>query len=239
MDLRIRILPGINENTRVAIIGTSFIGMELAGSIMKKGPKSVDVIGMDPVPFEKILGAEVGKAIQKVNASVPPRHRQRVCLSDSINLLLPEPGRPGHQVPHGGWCRKDLAKWSVIFHITRWHSKNSHTAHLDIESDSKSVGAVELKGGDSIPADILILGVGVAPATKFLEASGFKLEKDQGITVDEYLRVQGQEDVFAIGDIAHYKQYPEKEARRVEHWNVAGNHVSSGETPLTLVEADQ
>jgi NADPH-dependent 2,4-dienoyl-CoA reductase/sulfur reductase-like enzyme len=57
---------GINENTRVAIIGTSFIGMELAGSIMKKGPKSVDVIGTDPVPFEKILGADIGKAIQKV-----------------------------------------------------------------------------------------------------------------------------------------------------------------------------
>jgi len=67
MNPRTRLSPGINENTRVAIIGTSFIGMELAGSIMKKGPKSVDVIGMDPVPFEKILGAEVGKAIQKVN----------------------------------------------------------------------------------------------------------------------------------------------------------------------------
>ena len=33
---------------------------------MKKGPKSVDVIGMDKVPFEKILGADIGKAIQKV-----------------------------------------------------------------------------------------------------------------------------------------------------------------------------
>jgi NADPH-dependent 2,4-dienoyl-CoA reductase/sulfur reductase-like enzyme len=97
---------------------------------------------------------------------------------------------------------------------------------IDTETDSKKVGAVALKDADDIPADLLILGVGVAPATKFLEASGFKLEKDQGITVDQYLRVEGEEDIFAIGDIAHYKQYPHKDARRVEHWNVAGNHVS-------------
>jgi NADH dehydrogenase FAD-containing subunit len=93
-----------------------------------------------------------------------------------------------------------------------------------IESDSKRVGSVALKDAEPIPADLLILGVGVAPATKFLESSGFKLEEDKGIIVDEYLRVQGQEDVFAIGDIAHYKQHPQKESRRVEHWNVAGNH---------------
>lgn len=99
-----------------------------------------------------------------------------------------------------------------------------------LESDSKKVGAVALKDADNIPADLLILGVGVAPATKFLEASGFKLEDDKGITVDQYLRVEGEEDVFAIGDIAHYKQYPHKEARRVEHWNVAGNHVSTKST---------
>jgi NADPH-dependent 2,4-dienoyl-CoA reductase/sulfur reductase-like enzyme len=60
------IVDGITPETRVAIIGTSFIGLELAGSIMKKGPKSVDVIGMDAVPFAKILGPDVGKAIQKV-----------------------------------------------------------------------------------------------------------------------------------------------------------------------------
>jgi pyruvate/2-oxoglutarate dehydrogenase complex dihydrolipoamide dehydrogenase (E3) component len=82
------VLSGINENTRVAIIGTSFIGMELAGSIMKKGPKSVDVIGTDPVPFEKILGADIGKAIQKVNSSVTKHHFEGVYSSDSIEISL-------------------------------------------------------------------------------------------------------------------------------------------------------
>lgn len=70
------------------------------------------------------------------------------------------------------------------------------------------------------------MGTGVSPATDFLKESGFSLEKDGGIAVDEYLRVKGESNIYAIGDIAHYTQFPDKFQRRVEHWNVAGNMVS-------------
>jgi hypothetical protein len=69
------------------------------------------------------------------------------------------------------------------------------------------------------------MGTGVSPATGFLKESGFSLEKDGGIAVDEYLRVKGEQNIYAIGDIAHYTQFPDKFQRRVEHWNVAGNMV--------------
>ena len=68
------------------------------------------------------------------------------------------------------------------------------------------------------------MGVGVAPATEFLKQSdGFPIEaiqRDGGIAVDEYLKVRGLEDVYAIGDIAFYPQLFSGESRRVEHWNV-------------------
>jgi NADH dehydrogenase FAD-containing subunit len=68
------------------------------------------------------------------------------------------------------------------------------------------------------------MGTGVSPSTAFLkDNSAFKLEDDGGVTVDPYLRIKGHENIYAIGDIAHYEQYPEKNVRRVEHWNVAGN----------------
>lgn len=76
-----------------------------------------------------------------------------------------------------------------------------------------------------MPANLVIMGTGVSPATQFLKDSGFSLEKDGGIAVDEHLRVKGEKNIYAIGDIAHYLQYPEKFQRRVEHWNVAGNMV--------------
>lgn len=92
-------------------------------------------------------------------------------------------------------------------------------------SDSSACGSVNIKGKDPLPADLVIMGTGVGPATGFLKESGFKLEEDGGIKVDEHLRVPGHKNVYAVGDIAHYKQHPDGNERRVEHWNVAGQQV--------------
>jgi apoptosis-inducing factor 3 len=56
--------------------------------------------------------------------------------------------------------------------------------------------------GTTLPADFVILGVGVAPATQFLKGSGIDLERDGGVRVDRYLRVKTGKDpkhIFAIG----------------------------------------
>jgi len=52
------------EGKTVVIIGSSFIGMEVASCIVKKC-KSVTVVGMEAVPFERVLGIEVGKVLQQ------------------------------------------------------------------------------------------------------------------------------------------------------------------------------
>lgn len=66
--------------------------------------------------------------------------------------------------------------------------------------------------------------MGVQPATDFLKDSTISLEKDGSIKVDEFLRVPGVENVYALGDIATYPEKTLGELRRVEHWNVASNH---------------
>ena len=70
---------------------------------------------------------------------------------------------------------------------------------LPSENDSSAAGAVVVDGGPTLPADAVIMGVGVAPATGFLRDSGFNLERDGGVLVDEYLRVKGLDNVYAIG----------------------------------------
>jgi len=52
------------EGKTVVIIGSSFIGMEVAACIVKR-VKSVTVIGIEDVPFERVLGREVGKIMQQ------------------------------------------------------------------------------------------------------------------------------------------------------------------------------
>ncbi|EPQ32022.1 uncharacterized protein PFL1_00220 [Pseudozyma flocculosa PF-1] len=111
-----------------------------------------------------------------------------------------------------------------------------------IEGDEgKGPKAVVIKNSSgqqvSLPADVVILGVGVSPETRYLKDSGFQLEKDGGIAVDSKLRVPGHQNVFAIGDIAAYPTSGSPH-QRIEHWNVASNHGRAVARTLSGVETD-
>ncbi len=90
-----------------------------------------------------------------------------------------------------------------------------------------SVGAVKLKDGTEIEADLVILGIGVSPATEYLrDNSSVTLLKDGSLEVDEHFAVKGLSDVYAIGDVATYPYHgPGGNGTpvRIEHWNVAQN----------------
>jgi len=95
------------------------------------------------------------------------------------------------------------------------------------KSDSSKVGAVHLKDGTTLEADLVIEGVGVKPATEYLkDNSSVSLEKDGSLKTDESFAVTGLKDVYAIGDIATYPYHgPGGNGApvRIEHWNVAQN----------------
>ncbi|MDF5734382.1 MULTISPECIES: FAD-dependent oxidoreductase [unclassified Nostoc] len=83
---------------------------------------------------------------------------------------------------------------------------------------SDKVEAVILDNGDRLKADIVIIGVGVQPATDFLK--GVELHpKDHSVVVDEYLCAG--DGIYAAGDIARYPDWRTNESIRVEHWRVA------------------
>jgi len=107
----------------------------------------------------------------------------------------------------------------------KFHMASKVEKIIPQEGNPTLAGGV-MVNGTIIPADFVVMGVGVTPATAFLKGSGIKLESDGGIKVDQYLRVQSgpdTNDVYAIGDIAVYPQIDGVHAR-IEHWNVAGNH---------------
>ena len=79
------------------------------------------------------------------------------------------------------------------------------------------VEAVVLESGQQVDADLVVVGVGVTPATSFLD--GIELHKDGGVIADEFLRIA--EDVYAAGDIVHFPDARTLESTRIEHWRVA------------------
>tara|TARA_R110000772_G_scaffold103600_3_gene204698 strand:+ start:50649 stop:51869 length:1221 start_codon:yes stop_codon:yes gene_type:complete len=64
-----------------------------------------------------------------------------------------------------------------------------------------SVRGVSLIDGETLQADIVLIGVGVLPATELAEAAG--LDVDDGIVVDEYARTSDH-DIVAAGDCTNH-----------------------------------
>ncbi|KAI8624815.1 hypothetical protein F5Y19DRAFT_283079 [Xylariaceae sp. FL1651] len=175
-----KIVGAIGEKgKKIVIVGSSFIGMELANCTA--ADNTVSVIGMESAPLERVLGKEVGAGLQK-----------------------------------------GLEGKGIKFYMSASVDKAEPSG-----SDPAKVGSVVLKDGTKLEADLVILGVGVAPATEFLKDNKvIRLEQDGSLKTDENFLVTGLKDVYAIGDIASYPYHGpggQGSYTRIEHWNVAQN----------------
>lgn len=170
---------GEAKRKRIVIVGSSFIGMEVAGAVADGN--DVAVIGMEKAPCERVFGFDVGQLI-----------------------------------------RKKMEAKGVRFHMEAGVDKAAPAAH-----DASKVGAVHLKDGTVLEADLVVLGIGVAPATDYLRDNPVvRLEGDGSLKTDETFGVVGLRDVYAVGDIATFPYHgPGGGGRytRIEHWNVAQN----------------
>lgn len=62
---------------------------------------------------------------------------------------------------------------------------------------------VFLKSGKTIPADMVLLSIGVRPATALAKQAGLKIGEAGGIWVNEYLETS-EKDIYAVGDAIEY-----------------------------------
>ena len=62
---------------------------------------------------------------------------------------------------------------------------------------------VFLKSGKTIPADMVLLSIGVRPATGLAQQAGLELGETGGIRVDEHLETSVK-DIYAVGDAIEY-----------------------------------
>lgn len=77
------------------------------------------------------------------------------------------------------------------------------------------VGAVLLGDGERVPADVVVVGVGIVPDVELAEGAG--LHVDNGVVVDAHLRTSVP-DVYAAGDVANADHPVLGRPVRVEHW---------------------
>ncbi|KAL1961861.1 hypothetical protein VTN77DRAFT_985 [Rasamsonia byssochlamydoides] len=172
-----------------------------------EGRKKIVIIG------SSFIGMEVGNALAK-NHDVAIVGQEAAPLERVLGVEV------------GKVCQRNLEKAGATFYLSAVVEKATPSA-----ADPSKVGAVHLKNGIVLPADVVVLGVGVRPATDFLRDNpAVTLEKDGSLRTDESFAVAGLGgDVFAVGDIATYPYHgPGAEPGqgtlvRIEHWNVAQN----------------
>lgn len=158
-------IPGARH---AVVLGGSFLGMEIAMSLLDAGLK-VTIIEQGPVLL---------------------RHLEATGLSDYFRRHA-----------EGRGATVILDDQAVALH------------------GEGAVREIHTAAGRLLPCDLVVVSIGVAPATGFLAGSGIALE-DGYVVVDAMLRASAP-DVFAAGDVTTFYDPVFARRRHIEHWDNA------------------
>ncbi|WP_165837544.1 NAD(P)/FAD-dependent oxidoreductase [Zavarzinia aquatilis] len=104
------------------------------------------------------------------------------------------------------------------------HEREGVTFRLGRAPVGQSAAGVEIEGGETVPADVIVVGIGVEPELALARSLGAEI--DQGILVDECGRTSVA-DVFAAGDVASRFCPWNGRVLRIETWANAQNQAAA------------
>jgi NADPH-dependent 2,4-dienoyl-CoA reductase/sulfur reductase-like enzyme len=192
----LRYLPGTRDLEGVYGLRTDDDAVNLRRALVALNPASrVVLVGAG------FIGQEVATAAAAMN--------HQVTILEGLDLpLLPIVG------PH-------VAELLLTFSASSGVALRCGVKVTSIEGprDGALAGWVNIEGADPVPADLIVVGIGVTPSTAWLEDSGLTIEN--GVVTDRHLFAGP--GIVAAGDVArfHWNDAGHNELVRIEHWQMA------------------
>jgi len=91
------------------------------------------------------------------------------------------------------------------------------------EGSDGRVRTVVTKSGKELPADVVVIGAGVAPDVSLAKGAGLEIGEAGGVKCSSTLE-SSVPRIWAGGDICEYDSVVHGSHIRIEHWDVAFNH---------------
>lgn len=238
--------PGVTElteNLDVDVrLGTSASALDVASKTLTVGDETIDydalLIGTG-VEARSLPGAESLEGVHSLR-TLDDAVAIRAALDSSQRVVVVGAGFIGSEVASSARKRglevtilegqatplvRSIGEFAGIG-LSSLHERNGTELRCGVavsalEGD-RHVTGVRLADGEVIPADLVIVGIGAAPAVDWLTGSGLTL--DNGIVCDS--KLQAAPGVWAAGDVARWRNPDFDLDMRLEHWTNAAEQAA-------------
>jgi 3-phenylpropionate/trans-cinnamate dioxygenase ferredoxin reductase component len=127
----------------------------------------------------------------------------------SVTVLEPQP------TPLYGPLGPEIGQFYADLHLSNGVDLRVGEGVQEVRTDGGHVSGVVTARGETLHADMVVVGVGVVPNVELAAAAG--LDVDDGVLCDQTLR-SSDPDIYAAGDIANWFNPLLGRRVRVEHW---------------------
>ena len=229
LDVRVSTeVLAINPSKKVVAIKNLITGQtdELDYDKLILSPGASPVI--PPIPgIERGMTLRTVEDVEKIAASVGKQPTSAVVIGGGFIGVEIAENLVHRKIPTALVEATDQVLMPLDPELATLVSKEMRSHGVDLRLGSSvvkiSADSVELANGDVLPAEIVILAIGVRPEIGLAKAAGLEIGSRNGIKVDEFNRTSNP-DIYAVGDAAEKTDALDGNATLVPLANLANRH---------------
>ena len=229
LDVRVSTeVLAINPSKKVVAIKNLITGQtdELDYDKLILSPGASPVI--PPIPgIERGMTLRTVEDVEKIAASVGKQPTSAVVIGGGFIGVEIAENLVHRKIPTALVEATDQVLMPLDPELATLVSKEMRSHGVDLRLGSSvvkiSADSVELANGDVLPAEIVILAIGVRPEISLAKAAGLEIGTRNGIKVDDFNRTSNA-DIYAVGDAAEKTDALDGSATLVPLANLANRH---------------